>query len=89
MVFCIGFNQISDRDLELAEKLEVELILGQALELSKHVIAIVPNRPLPAYFRERAEYYISNKRDDLDEPDVVANAMMRQERFRDRFLSLV
>jgi len=43
------------------------------------------NLPLREYFEVRASWYIEKQRDDLNEPDVTANATKRQQLYACRF----
>jgi len=85
MVIAIGFGQISDSDMGADDEAELENIVREALKQSGHVIVIVPNLPLRQYFEVRASWYIGKQRDDLNEPDVAANAAKRQQLYACRF----
>ena len=89
MVITIGFNEISDRDMNAKGEVEVGNILQQALEQSNHVVLIIPNQPSRRYFIVRAEWYLLNQRDDPNEPDIFANAKKRQQLYASRHQKLV
>jgi len=89
MIISIGFNQLSDLDLNSKDEAEVRNIVQQALEKTNHVILIVPNQPLLEYFTVRAHWYIERQRDDLNEPNFNANALKRQQLYASRFQKLV
>lgn len=89
MVITIGFNQLSDSDMDAKDEAEVRNVVQQALDQSNHVIVVNPNQPLIKYFTERAEWYIQRQRDDLNEPDITANALKRQQLYARRSQTLV
>jgi lysophospholipase L1-like esterase len=89
MVITIGFNQLSDSDMNAKDEAEVSNLLELALKRSNHVIVIVPNLPLLGYFTVRAEWYIQKQRDDLDEPCISANALKREQLYAGRFHRLL
>lgn len=89
MVISVGFNQISEADMSAEDELEVDIIVQQAINQSNNVIVVVPNQPSPDYFSVRAKWYIEHERDNLNEPDVAANALKRQQLYASRFQKLV
>jgi len=88
MVICIGFNQLSDSDMNAKDEAEVGNIVQQALAKSNNVIVLVPNQPLLDYFTVRAKWYIGKQRDDLNDPDPTTNALKRQQLYAGRFQKL-
>lgn len=88
MIIVIGFNQLSDGDLKTKDEAEVGNIVRHALKQSNHVILVVPNLPQFPYFIRQAEWYIQKGRDDLDEPDIGANALKRQDIYANRVQKL-
>jgi len=89
MVISIGFNQLSDSDMNMKDETEVGNVVRQALSQSSTVILLVPNQPLLEYFTLRAKWYIGKQRDDLNDPDIASNALKRQQLYAGRFHKLV
>lgn len=85
MVITIGFNQISDRDMNAKDEAEVGNIMQQALDQSNHVILIIPNHPSSQYFTVRAEWYLLNGK----YPDSTATGLKRQQLYANRHQKLV
>ena len=89
MVITIGFNQISDCDMEAEAEAEVGNVLQLALGQSNHVLLIIPNKPLSKYFTSLAEWYISADLGDLLEAKVTADALKLEQIYANRHEQLL